>query len=250
MEDNTANRPMNSYFSSNFIEPGTAKTISNARKSRKRCVDQIRNNELKLPLQQPHTDASVDGAIVPIQSTRRLQQQQQHNHPTTNIQTLDTKRNAVDISNHPRWTTHNRYNHNVTATTTTATTTDTEGLDPVSDFDDSEWTPMDSSYGAAIPLAGWIPKGIRRTIEFTVLAGIALMIVFWIVETSVRSSSTHNNNYNKSSNYNNNNNNATIETTMDQSNNVTNAMVYYNDTYSYYVDDYTTTTAAMNDNDN
>jgi hypothetical protein len=232
MEDNTANRPMNSYFSSNFIQAGTATTVSKARKNGKRCVDQIRNNELKLPLQPPHTDAFVDGAIVPIHSTRRLQQQQ-HNHPTTYIQT----------------STHNRYNHNFTATTTTtATTTDTEGLDPVSDFDDSEWTPMDSSYGAAIPLAGWIPKGIRRTIEFTVLAGIALMIVFWIVETSVRSSSTHNNS--KSSNYNNNNNNAAIETTMDHNNNVTNTMVYYNDTYSYFVDDYTTTTAAMNDNDN
>jgi hypothetical protein len=56
-------------------------------------------------------------------------------------------------------------------------------------FDESEWTPPDSSYGAAIPVAGWIPKSIRRTIECTLIAVVLGCVVFFVVETSVRADS-------------------------------------------------------------
>jgi hypothetical protein len=106
--------------------------------------------------------------------------------------------------------------------------------DPVHDFDESEWTPMDSSYGAAIPLAGWIPKGIRRTIEFTVLLCIALIIVFFIVETSVRSDRNH-----KSNNNNNNDNNGNLYNVLTD---------YINDDIVWNYTSYNNTTSGNDDN--
>jgi hypothetical protein len=64
--------------------------------------------------------------------------------------------------------------------------------DSIRDFDASEWTPQDSSYGAAIPVAGWIPKGIRRSIEWTLIGGVAAVIVFLIVRTSLRAEASNN----------------------------------------------------------
>jgi hypothetical protein len=82
------------------------------------------------------------------------------------------------------------------------------------DFDESEWTPPDSSYGAAIPIAGWIPKSIRRTIECTLIAVVLGCIVFFVVETSVRADS-------KSRNHKSNNSDLTV----------------YNTSWNYYADD-------------
>lgn len=97
-----------------------------------------------------------------------------------------------------------------------------DGDDSVRDFDASEWTPPDSSYGAAIPVAGWIPKGIRRSIEWTVLGCVAALIVFLIVRTSLRADSNnhsssgsryHHNNRNNSNNSTNNADNTTSSST-------------------------------------
>jgi hypothetical protein len=57
--------------------------------------------------------------------------------------------------------------------------------DELADFDESEWTPPDSSYGAAIPVGGWIPKPIRRMIEWTLIALVAAGVVYVIVTTSI-----------------------------------------------------------------
>jgi hypothetical protein len=57
---------------------------------------------------------------------------------------------------------------------------------PIDDFDPSEWTPPDSSYGAAIPVAGWIPKGIRRNIELCVSVILLALIGYLIITTSMR----------------------------------------------------------------
>jgi len=54
------------------------------------------------------------------------------------------------------------------------------------DFDESEWTPPDSSYGAAIPVAGWIPKHIRQLIEGTLISIGVLGVALLIVATSIR----------------------------------------------------------------
>lgn len=56
----------------------------------------------------------------------------------------------------------------------------------LADFDESEWTPPDSSYGAAIPVAGWIPKPIRRMIEGTLIALGIVALVYMVVTTSMR----------------------------------------------------------------
>jgi len=54
------------------------------------------------------------------------------------------------------------------------------------DFHDSEWTPPDSSYGAAIPVGGWIPKPIRRLIECTIVGAIISGLIYMVITTSIR----------------------------------------------------------------
>jgi hypothetical protein len=69
--------------------------------------------------------------------------------------------------------------------------------DSLADFEDSEWTQQDSSYGAAIPFGGWIPKNIRRIIESTLIALLFIGLVYLVVATSIRvteeTSSRHSN---------------------------------------------------------
>jgi hypothetical protein len=69
--------------------------------------------------------------------------------------------------------------------------------DSLADFEDSEWTQPDSSYGAAVPFGGWIPKNIRRTIETTLIAILFIGLVYAVVATSIRvteeTSSRHSN---------------------------------------------------------
>ena len=72
-----------------------------------------------------------------------------------------------------------------------------EDSDSLADFEESEWTQPDSSYGAAIPFGGWIPKNIRRTIESTLIALLFIGLVYLVVVTSIRvteeTSSRHSN---------------------------------------------------------
>ena len=61
-----------------------------------------------------------------------------------------------------------------------------------SSFDHKEWTPQDSSYGAAFPFCGWIPKHIRELIE-KVLVGFSLSFVFYmIISTAIKLTSSSN----------------------------------------------------------
>jgi hypothetical protein len=75
----------------------------------------------------------------------------------------------------------------------------TRGEDSLANFDESEWTPPDSSYGAAIPVAGWIPKAIRRTIEWTLIALGVAGLAYVIVTTSIRISDETSKKYNGTS---------------------------------------------------
>jgi hypothetical protein len=73
-------------------------------------------------------------------------------------------------------------------TTTQQQRSDEDSLD---DFDEAEWTPHDSSYGAAFPLCGCIPKRIRRLIEATMIGITVFMLVYLVVTTSIKISSVH-----------------------------------------------------------
>jgi hypothetical protein len=53
------------------------------------------------------------------------------------------------------------------------------------DFQESEWTPPDSSYGAAIPVFGWVPKNTRRYIEFLMMLLLIAGLVYLVVKVSV-----------------------------------------------------------------
>ena len=223
--------------SDSYGEPLQLNVSKQTKKSRKRKapyrIHHIQNTELKLPLHYNDVDVVVgDDPIIPKHSSP-LPQPPQRN-------TILSHHDIVNGSNRRTSITHPSSVH----TTTTTNHTDTDDItpiDPVSDFDDTEWTPMDSSYGAAIPLAGWIPKGIRRTIEFTVLVGLALIIVVLVVETSLRSSNHKNN---TSSNNNNNNNNAAVVTTTTTEDGGGVAW------YTNYTNDDTINTTSHNNNNN
>ena len=48
-----------------------------------------------------------------------------------------------------------------------------------------EWTPQDSSYGAAVPAFGWIPKRIRKLLEGIFLVVIMTFLIFVVVKTGI-----------------------------------------------------------------
>lgn len=73
--------------------------------------------------------------------------------------------------------------------------------DSLADFKETEWTPQDSSYGAAIPLGGWIPKPIRRMIERTLLLVGTVCLVYLIVTTSIKVTDERRKNHNATKNY-------------------------------------------------
>lgn len=54
-----------------------------------------------------------------------------------------------------------------------------------------EWTPPDSAFGAACPVCGWIPKRTRQIIEYTFIAGIALVLVYMVINTSIMLNNEH-----------------------------------------------------------
>jgi hypothetical protein len=57
--------------------------------------------------------------------------------------------------------------------------------DSLADFDEAEWTPQDSAYGAAIPVCGWVPKRLRQGIEATIISFAVFVLVYLIVKTSI-----------------------------------------------------------------
>lgn len=67
----------------------------------------------------------------------------------------------------------------------TANSSQQHDEESVQDFQESEWTPPDSSYGAAIPLFGWIPKKTRQRVEFTIMLVLVVLLVYLMVMLSI-----------------------------------------------------------------
>ena len=63
--------------------------------------------------------------------------------------------------------------------------------DSIADFDDSEWTPPDSSYGAACPVCGCIPKRVRQMIEMTLITAFVFGLIYLVVNTSMKIAEAH-----------------------------------------------------------
>jgi hypothetical protein len=61
----------------------------------------------------------------------------------------------------------------------------TMSQDSIGSFKDNEWTPPDSSYGAACPVCGCIPKHVRRMVEFTLIAIMVVGFVYLLITTSI-----------------------------------------------------------------
>lgn len=68
---------------------------------------------------------------------------------------------------------------------------DTLSTDDVDDWDNKEWTPKDSSYGAAFPVCGFLPKNVRRAIEFSLIAGALIGVMYVIVTVSIKLTNEH-----------------------------------------------------------
>mmetsp|Transcript_3794 Transcript_3794/g.4650 ORF Transcript_3794/g.4650 Transcript_3794/m.4650 type:complete len:169 (-) Transcript_3794:228-734(-) len=54
------------------------------------------------------------------------------------------------------------------------------------EFNDTDWTPPDSSYGAAFPFCGWVPKRIRQGTEKFMIALALFLLVYVIVSIAIR----------------------------------------------------------------
>ena len=54
-----------------------------------------------------------------------------------------------------------------------------------------DWTPQDSSYGAAVPVCGWIPKRIRKLIEIIFFLLLTALIIFLVVKIGIILTSEH-----------------------------------------------------------
>lgn len=52
-----------------------------------------------------------------------------------------------------------------------------------------EWTTQDSSYGAACPMCGWIPKKIRKKMEAGVIFSAIFLLIVFLIAGSLRLSS-------------------------------------------------------------
>jgi len=52
-----------------------------------------------------------------------------------------------------------------------------------------EWTPQDSSYGAAFPCFGFVPKRIRQAIERVLIVISLILTIYMIVSTAIKLSS-------------------------------------------------------------
>lgn len=63
--------------------------------------------------------------------------------------------------------------------------------DSIADFDESEWTPPDSSYGAACPVCGFIPKRVRQMVEMTLIAAMVFFLIYLVVTTSMKIVDAH-----------------------------------------------------------
>lgn len=68
---------------------------------------------------------------------------------------------------------------------------DRSNVDSIADFDDSEWTPADSSYGAAFPVCGCIPKRVRQMIEMTLITAMVFFLIYLVVRTSMIVAQAH-----------------------------------------------------------
>jgi hypothetical protein len=49
-----------------------------------------------------------------------------------------------------------------------------------------DWTPQDSSYGAAVPVCGCIPKRIRKLIEIVFVLFVTALIIFLVVKLGIK----------------------------------------------------------------
>jgi len=67
----------------------------------------------------------------------------------------------------------------------------------VDDWDNKEWTPKDSSYGAAFPVCGFLPKNVRRAIEFSLIAAALIGVMCVIVTVSIILTNEHRRVHNK-----------------------------------------------------
>ena len=57
-----------------------------------------------------------------------------------------------------------------------------------------DWTPQDSSYGAAVSAFGWLPKRIRKIIEGFFVIFIMTLLIYIAVKTGIKLKSSGNGN--------------------------------------------------------
>lgn len=62
--------------------------------------------------------------------------------------------------------------------------TNTDSVD--SNFKETDWTPVDSSYGGAFPFCGWVPKRIRQATEQLLLVIASFTMIYFLVTVAMK----------------------------------------------------------------
>jgi len=63
--------------------------------------------------------------------------------------------------------------------------------DSIANFEESEWTPPNLSYGAACPVCGFKPKCVRQMSEMTLIAAMVFFLIYLVVTTSMKIADAH-----------------------------------------------------------
>ena len=120
------------------------------------------------PAQPPHDDGITDDNLVEPATPRSRQSDRNHHHSASSPASPGLFQRSFSYFSR------------------SSNAKGGGGDDSLIDFEDSEWTPQDSAYGAACPVCGWIPKEVRRMIEFTLIAVMVVGFVYLVVTTSIK----------------------------------------------------------------
>lgn len=109
---------------------------------------------------------------------------------------IEDRKNGIDgcsknVDNNQKATKRSSIINNEDNVSIPITRTKSNTVDSIADFDESEWTPPDSSYGAACPVCGFVSKRVRQMIEMTLIAAMVFFLIYLVVTTSMKIADAH-----------------------------------------------------------
>ncbi|CAB9520872.1 expressed unknown protein [Seminavis robusta] len=145
-------------------------------------------NKRNMQQRQPFASNMDQNLLLPQQNTTSPPPAAPVTAPTGTTTGTSENRQYVLLQQKPEPKNHNKVFRNRSWISTSSRESNSRGRpdeDSLADFDEGEWTPQDSSYGAAIPVCGWVPKRLRQFIEATLISFAVFVLVYIVVTTSI-----------------------------------------------------------------